>query len=481
MEKVYVVLTIILILGALLRIPLVAQGFFAFTYDQGRDLLAVKQIIETHKLTLIGPTTGLPGIFYGPWWYYFLVPLFIASKGNPVAITLDFAVIGIANILLTFLLIRKITKNNPIALGAAFIVSMSHAFITASSQIWSPSLALPVMLLYIYSLVKITEKPRKLWFFISGLSAALVMETGAAFGIVLTIATAVTFLLVKQFPKKYIPYFLIGVLTILLPRIIFDLRHEFLMTEAVSSWLTHPKVYQEKLNIVQRLISRVNVFYLILAQTFTQSNKFLAAIPALTIIYAIYSSRLKIFKNTLFKTLFLVAAIILGGFTLYPDAVWDYYLAGLPVIFIILFAVSVSNLKHKNLASIILVITVAISFNTKIFSPFKITWQDDGAIYKNQKAVMEYLKNDLKGDYSLYFYTPARFDYAFDYIVAMYHTSGQVDLPKENQKRIYLVIRDDSSHLYLPTGWYGDKTRGKSKLLEKKIFPGSIIVEKHQF
>ncbi len=126
-------------------------------------------------------------------------------------------------------------------------------------------------------------------------------------------------------------------------------------------------------------------------------------------------------------------------------------------------------------------LTVAVSVNTRIFSPFKITWQGDGAIYKNQKAVMDYLKADLRGDYSLYFYTPARFDYAFDYLVSWYHTNNLIDLPKVNQKKMFLVIRDDPSHLYLPTGWYGDKTKDKSRLLDRKIFPGALIVEKHQF
>lgn len=482
MKKTYIALAIILAVAALLRVPLVAQGFFAFTYDQGRDLLAVGQIVETHKIPLIGPTTGLQGIFYGPWWYYFLVPLFLIANGNPTGIALAFSTIGIINVFLSFLLIKKITGSGLAALGVAATASMSSVFLTSSSQIWSPSLVLPLMLLYIYSLLKIFEGHTKIWFFLLGLSSALVMESGAAFGIVLIISTVVTFtFFAKDFFRKNIIFFFLGLMLIFLPRIIFEFRHNFLISKSVIDWLSHPRVYQEELNILQRFFIRVDLFDWNLAQTFTRSNKVFSIVPILAVILSLKLSKFKLLKNKLFKFLSILTVIILLGFTIYPDALWDYYLAGLPQIALTIFAISIASLltRAKKLAISILALTIILGFNTQLLSPFLITWLGDGAIYRNQKMVMDYIASQKPQNYSFYAYTPAIFDYPFDYLVDWYARRGLLEKPKSMQKSFYLVIREKSNKKYFSEGWYGDKTRDKTQVVGKKEFPGDLLLEKH--
>ena len=77
------ILILVIAVGAFLRLQGVFTNSFAFTYDVGRDMLALWNIAIVHKIPLIGPIIGgnsasdLPGIFYGPWWYYFLTPFFI--------------------------------------------------------------------------------------------------------------------------------------------------------------------------------------------------------------------------------------------------------------------------------------------------------------------------------------------------------------------------------------------------------------------
>lgn len=483
MKKTYIALAIILTVAALLRIPLVAQGFFSFTYDQGRDLLAASQILKAHKIPLIGPTTGLQGIFYGPWWYYFLVPLFVVAKGNPTGITLAFSIIGIINVFLSFVFIKKITGSNLAALGVALITAMSQVFLTSSSQIWNPSLVLPLMLVYVYSLVKIFEGHAKLWFLLLGLSSAAVMESGAAFGIVLIISTILSFTFFsKDFFKKNIFFFFLGLAIIFFPRIIFEFRHNFLITKSAIAWLNHPRVFQEKLNIFQRFFVRIDLLDLNFAQTFTRSNKFFTFVPLSAIIFCLIASKLKIFKKKIFKFLGVVTIFILLAFTIYPDALWDYYLVGLPQISLTLFGISIAHLLSyaKKLALFILTLTIILGFDTKLLSPFSITWLGDGAIYRNQKMVLDYIASQKPQNYSFYAYTPAIFDYPFDYLVAWYSKRGLIEKPKDMQKSFYLVIRDQSNKEYFREGWYGDKTRDKTKVVDKKEFPGDLLLEKHE-
>lgn len=92
--------------------------------------------------------------------------------------------------------------------------------------------------------------------------------------------------------------------------------------------------------------------------------------------------------------------------------------------------------------------------------------------------VLDDLKPQLQGDYSMDIYTPALHDYPFEYLINWYARQGKIMNPKKEQKILYLIIRDDSSHSYIGSGWYGDKVRS-NKLLNKKEYLGSIIVEKY--
>ena len=93
---------------------------------------------------------------------------------------------------------------------------------------------------------------------------------------------------------------------------------------------------------------------------------------------------------------------------------------------------------------------------------------------------MDYLALQKPQDYSLFAYSPAIFDYPFDYLVFWYTKRGILEKPRDNQKIMYLIIRDDSDHTYLLRGWYGDKTKDKTQVIQRKEFPGNLILEEHE-
>lgn len=483
MKKVEIFLLVILVVTAsILRLPLVLQGFFAFTHDQGRDLLEVEKIIYQKDLRFIGPTTGLPGIFYGPWWYYILVPVFLISGGDPLGMTTVFSILGITTVIACYLLLKNLTKNILIAFAISLSVAMSQIFITYSSQIWSPVLVIPLMIIYIISVSKLLNKISIKWFLMLGISSGLIFDSEVAFGLMLIGSTVLSiFLLRKKLLVKKALYFFLPIILLASPRIIFDLKNNFLISKSVISWLLHPAVYQQKLGLLERALARAQQFNHNFAQTFTQSNDTVSLVAIIFIVLIAYKVKSKLVKSSLFVFLSLVLFFTYLGFTLFPDAVWDYYLVGLPplvlVILVLIFKQALSKFpKATVLALVVLNIT---NFNKQLFSPIALAWEGDGAVYKNQKNVLDYTKDYMQGDYSLYFYTPSRFDYPFDYLVSWYIKKGLIATPKENQKDLILIIRDDAPHLYLPTGWYGDKTKDKTNIIEKKKFPGDIILERH--
>ena len=61
------------------------EALLRFYFDQGRDALVIWRLLHEGKFFLIGPVTGLDGIFLGPFYYYLIAPLYLLGGGSPVA------------------------------------------------------------------------------------------------------------------------------------------------------------------------------------------------------------------------------------------------------------------------------------------------------------------------------------------------------------------------------------------------------------
>lgn len=485
-------LFIILLINSLFKIPINGQGFFAFTYDQGRDLLKVAQIIFDHHLTLIGATTGLQGVFYGPWWYYFLSPILFLSDGNPQGVANFFGFLSILTIVFLYILLKKITNSPLLAFSLAFVASTSGSWMFAPTIIWNTSLTPILLIAFFYFIDKIinTRQSTSLYFFLLGAITFLIMDSELPFGLMLSLYLLIAvFLFRKIFYKKQLLLSILGLAIILLPRIVFDIRHNFLISRSIISYLIEPKIYGDQIPMVQRFWYRVDLYWGVFSQAFTENNKFvgllfLIILGVITVfILKDRKIRTKMRNDILLKFSLLLCIFSLLFFTLYKDVVWNYYLIGIPTLLIIIiakifsYAFKVEKLKLG--MSILIGLLVVLNFTKGLSSPFKITWQGDGATYRNQKMIMDYILGQKPHDYSYYAYTPAIFDYPFEYLFYWYAKKGLIEVPKERQKTMFLIIRDASNKKYLSTGWYGDKTRDNTTIVEKKIFPGDIALEKH--
>ena len=79
----FLLLTLI-ILHILLHLFSTKNGNFYFTVDQGRDALAVREILVRHQLIWQGPRTGaIENLFVGPLWYFVIAPGYLFFGGNP--------------------------------------------------------------------------------------------------------------------------------------------------------------------------------------------------------------------------------------------------------------------------------------------------------------------------------------------------------------------------------------------------------------
>src|SRR5438046_2413526 len=89
-KKLTVLVFLVSFLPAIIIIYKTLSGSFPLWYDIARDLLSA--LANFQKPTLIGPTSGIPGVFYGPYWIWLLSFAQIFSH-DPRIITLLVATI----------------------------------------------------------------------------------------------------------------------------------------------------------------------------------------------------------------------------------------------------------------------------------------------------------------------------------------------------------------------------------------------------
>src|SRR5689334_11801918 len=78
----YIFILAVFVLALFVRIYR-TEDLMGFYYDQGRDGIVIWKLWHEGKPFLIGPVTGLAGIFLGPLYYYLIAPFYLIGGGDP--------------------------------------------------------------------------------------------------------------------------------------------------------------------------------------------------------------------------------------------------------------------------------------------------------------------------------------------------------------------------------------------------------------
>lgn len=131
------------------------NNLITFHLDQGLQLGEAYQMVQNHKINLIGPmvtTKTFEGraFFIGPFYTYVLAILGLVTKWNPLAITILLVIIEYFALALFLLWISK--KSSTASLLMFFLVSVTPFLIEHSRFYWNPHFLLPLSFLLIYFL-----------------------------------------------------------------------------------------------------------------------------------------------------------------------------------------------------------------------------------------------------------------------------------------------------------------------------------------
>jgi len=494
MKKLFIIfgLLIILTIGSWLRLSGIISNSFAFTYDVGRDMLAVENIVINHKITLIGQTTGIEGIFYGPWWYLILsVPFFIFS-GNPQGVVFFMGIIGIVTILLSYIVGKKI---GGVFLGITFstLISISPLMVSSSSQIWNPNLIpffLVLVLLALYSLCLDNKQKiyRLINFLLLGLLLGFIIDMEIVFGVLffLGIFASLIFIFKKKLTIKQIAIFLLGLLIIFSPRIVFEIRHNFLMTKAFIGVFSNGLMSARDFSILDVLFSKLSSLFNLWNATLAGQNSMVGFILIILVFLSLlfFYKKIENTQRKFIKIILIVIAVFLIGITFFNQAVWPHYLVGVPVFYIILVSLIINAVRIilKNNWVIFLILLAIFWIN---LSPIKIVenirkplWEGDAAVYRNQVAVIDYIYNDAGGkDFKYIVYTPAVHDYSYRYLFSWYGKKKYRHVPvQKNTGLLYVILEPDYDLPFRLKDWLRDR-EGDGIIQKEKLIKGGITVQ----
>jgi hypothetical protein len=477
-------LTLTLFLAFFIRVFRVDQ-ILGFYFDQGRDALVIWDFIHSHKLFLIGPTTGIEGIFRGPWYYWLITPFYWLGKGNPVYPSVFLAGITVFSIYLVYKIADKAGGRVP-AVISLIIASFSFPFMLSGRWLSNPTPMFPISMVLIYSLLLIMEKKKWAWI-LTTLMLGMAMQFGSAaevfyFPAVLIFAIWQR----KNLPKGGILIASFAVfLAVFIPQIVFDLKHQGILRSAIGKFLFAEGSF--KLSFWEIVKIRLPFYFDVF-----MSKIFQSLIPqrifALTFFVILLIKRGELFKNFKFLVLglFLLAPVV--GMLFFQGNygnVYDYYFTGYYFVFVLLFGL-VLGAFWKNPAGKVIVILFLALFLKENLVPVKnyiIAGVDRPTTiaYGNQKQAIDWIYKDA-GDrkFNVDVYVPPVIPHAYNYLFRWLGTNKYGVLPQDNQvPLLYTLYETDPPHPERLKAWL-DRQKGIGKVMKEQTFGGITVQERER-
>lgn len=304
-----------------------------FEWDQERDAKIVyHQIIQQKDPPLIGPrVVNSDGFFLGPLHFYILVPFFLLTQGDPVALAYLAGIVGVVQSIFFILLARRITNSSEAGLIMGLFSVMQPVLVS-----WNV-MYMPILSLFVYAAC--LEILKKRYFFLAVTFVFLALAFQFHFmAVFLFLLVLIAFLLSgpqKQDIKRILPYIVVGLnifLISFLPLVFFDLHHNITNTRLfVSFFLSSDNEEVTQKNVWEPLLVFLRSHNRILPRTYVEINVLVSVVLLQVFAWVTWKNlnrRMQIFHAAW-------VLIPLGVFSLYQGSISDYYFITIsPVLFV---------------------------------------------------------------------------------------------------------------------------------------------------
>ncbi|MBU1129865.1 glycosyltransferase family 39 protein [Patescibacteria group bacterium] len=482
--------------GLFLRIYRQDQ-LLGFHYDQGRDATIANEIITGKNFPAIGPTTGIEGLYLGPFWFYLITPGYLLGKGNPAIASYFIIFLESLSIPLFYFLLKKYWTNSS-AILTSFLWASSHYIIRSSRWFSNPSSIPTFSLLIIFLLSQIFINKKKRYWPILALFLGLSLQLEAASAIFF-IPTILFLLLInhrqntnKRQPIINLKQFLQSVfafLFLLLPQLVFEIKNKFLITKNFLAFLSGKTNTNTGKSwamptfsfIKQRLLDYYAIFFTKLDTNLTKTSIVFLIIFSIGTFYLIKKHRKNTFIQIILAWLFIPLFCLLffvGNF----GQLYDYYLTGFFPAFFIIFSIIISLPKLKFSKLLFVTFTLSLFFlaNFTHLKNYLIAGTNGPRHISlgNQKQTIEYLCEQTKNqEYNIDIYVPPVIPHSYNYLLYWYQKSKNCQAPKEKLvPLLYTIYEVDLPHPERLEAWL-KRQEGIGKTIEETSF-GGITIQK---
>jgi len=487
-KKEIIILFFITTVAFLLRVYLLRTHLF-FGPEQGRDFLVIRDIVENHKMTLIGSKTDIDGIFHGPFYYYLAAIPFALSEGNPFAVSLFLILLQSITVFPIFLLGFELTGSKRAGYLGAILYAVSFGAIAYARWLSNPPLSIPLSVLFFLFFLRFVQG--KKWFLMGvavvyGLLGQAEFINYYIYGVIVFSLMFIYRRILLKADKKIIVVALIAGSTVSFFNIIlFDIRHKFLITQSLLGLLSGKSGYS--LSFTTALFDNIRMFI----QQYTYATAASSQIFGRILLVATIGVILHELKKNKHIVLLIIWIIVPPlSLALLRHNVLEQLYVGLIAGYILSTVVIINwffDRGHKligvGVISILLYVNLHAVFKN-LPSNLDVFFQNPQpqAYYGDQLAIIDWVHEQSNGrPYSIQVYTiPYFWQDHWDYLFWYKRIKDQVKTENNTGQTITFVItqKDRSNPLFL-NNWYDDTLVRFGKPV-RQFEAGEYIVEERE-
>lgn len=503
-NKLIIAILVILLIGVVYRLALTANGSFLFNMDNGRDMVDVREMVVLGKPRLTGPTSAIDGFYNGPAWYYLLSIPFILSGGDPYAsILLEIGLWVIGG----FFLLKLVSRWGNLLIVPIGIIWVSSDYIVLTNlYAFNPNPVTLLAPLFVYLLVEYLEKEKVVYGLLTWILGGLFFNFEMNIGVFIPSIIVTSMILTKKFKLFKQKWFWLGLglfIVTLLPQVIFDLKHQFIMSKAILRHLSESS--GGSFNLLMRSQTISLSFYNTFLPTLLNHKIFTLIILGLFVPLSYWFVKTKKKNIAVYVSLIFISIPFLG-YVFLPVSVNPWHLGGEMTVSLILIAYVFRKLLEKSYLGKIIFIILSVSviwfgvFNIgKFFVIDRVKPNLDPSLYKNEINAIDYVYQKAEGkNFKVYVYLPSIYDYPYQYLIWWYGQKrygylpidyayapnkttyisnkiafSAVDNDKRQDSNLVFLIKEPNRN-YTRFGWEGEFIKLKS--INKEMV-GSIEIE----
>lgn len=411
------------------------------TFDADQEYYAYQyvQIFLNHKFTLIGIETSIGGMFVGPLYTYFSAFIYWLFHGNPIGIFWVTLFLVSFQSSLTYWFF-SLLKSEKVGIVAGLLTLFSYSLWNKAFSPSAINFLYPFGLLFLFCLSQVINKKK----YILWLCLLLGISLHLHFSLWLFFPVVLIFFIRRHLINRHNVIELISgsiiILVFLSPLLLFDTRHNFLISKNLINFIGQS--FFNRLtdnNIFSHALKVANSFVEVLTNYLSVNPNILVngLIGAVLLFFMI-----KITKDYILQIAALIFTVTFLFFSFYNGPLPDYYFYILIAPFIYVLALFIIEINKYKIISIpiylfllVLIIQYLQTMNS-VFNPYNFYRKLDAVKYIKYQSQGKPIKISYDTDLGLGY----GFNYLLDYervakVETNYQDIYQIVLRKENNQQ----------------------------------------------